>query len=84
MTPALLALALALVQRPDAAALNERARQMAVEQRYEEAEKLWKQALEASPDFFPALFNLGFMYFSRAQHEQAEPLLSRAARGRNT
>lgn len=80
MTPAFLALALAFAQRPDPASLNEAAKKLAVEQRYEQAEKLWKQAIEASPDFYPALFNLGFMYFSRSQHEQAEPYLARVVR----
>jgi tetratricopeptide (TPR) repeat protein len=80
MTPVVLAFWLAVAQAQDPAAMNETAKQLTIERRYDEAEKVWKQALAASPDFFPALFNLGFLYFSRAHYEQAEPLLARASR----
>src|SRR6185437_11498486 len=43
----------------DPAALSEQAQKLAGEQHTVEAEKLWKQAIELSPNFFPALFNLG-------------------------
>jgi len=82
MIPLTLALAFALVQRPDPAALNEAAMKAAAEKREEEAQKLWKQAVENDPAFFPALFNLGFFYFSHSRYDQAEPWLARAARAR--
>lgn len=80
MTRAWLALWFAVAQAADPATMNEAANKLAIERRYDEAEKLWKQAIAASPDFFPALFNLGFMYVSRSQWDQAETFLSRAAR----
>lgn len=80
MTAALLALGIALAQAPNPSEFNEKAKQLAVEERYAEAEKLWNQALAAAPDYFPALFNLGFMYHSRREFEKAAPVLARAAR----
>ena len=49
-------------------------------QRYEEAERLWRKAIDSSPRYFPALFNLGFFYFSRKQFSDAIPLLERASK----
>jgi tetratricopeptide (TPR) repeat protein len=57
--------------------LSDAAQKLAIEKRYAEAEKLWLEALQLSPKFFPALFNLGYMYFSQGQAERAEPVLRR-------
>jgi len=48
-------------QNPEA--LSESAQQAAQAQRYEEAERLWRKAIDSSPRYFPALFNLGFFFF---------------------
>ena len=37
------------------------------------------QAIRLSPDYFPALFNLGYFYFKQDKMSDAEPLLRRAA-----
>jgi len=63
-------------QSPEA--LSASAQQAAQAQRYEEAERLWRKAIDTSPRFFPALFNLGF-FFSRQQFSDAIPLLERAS-----
>lgn len=65
-------------QQPSA--LSQRAQELALSKNFEEAERLWRQALALEPDFFPALFNLGYMHFSRQRFEPAEMWLSRAAR----
>lgn len=80
MTLAWVAFAFALAQRPDPAALNEAATKLAREHNEAAAEKTWQQAIEAAPDFFPAVFNLGFWHFSRSRFDQAEPLLLKASR----
>ena len=64
-------------QNPEA--LSESAQQAAQAQRYEEAERLWRKAIDSSPRYFPALFNLGFFFFSRKQFSDAVPFLERAA-----
>jgi tetratricopeptide (TPR) repeat protein len=78
----ILALALFLLggQKADPAALSAQALELAQEKRFDEAELLWQQALTVAPDLFDALFNLGFMYYSRSQFVKAEPHLARAAR----
>src|SRR5215467_12002942 len=63
----------------DPAALSESAQQAAQAHRYEEAERLWRKAIDSSPRYFPALFNLGLFYFSRKQFSDAVPFLDRAA-----
>jgi tetratricopeptide (TPR) repeat protein len=80
MTLAWCVLAVAMAQRPDPAALNEAATRLVQEQNGAAAERAWKQAVEVSPEFFPATFNLGFFYFSRSRFDEAEPLLAKAAR----
>ena len=47
-------LALWLAPMQDAGALSERAQNLAMEKRFDEAEALWRQAIVRSPDFFPA------------------------------
>ena len=64
---------------PDPAALSEQAQKLASVQRMVEAEALWNQALHLSPDYFPALFNLGYAYSREGKLAEAEPLLRRAA-----
>lgn len=80
MKPALLALALLLGQESEPGALSEKAAGLAKQQRYEEAAALWQRALKLQPDYFPALFNLGYMEVTRSRFQQAEPFLARAAR----
>jgi tetratricopeptide (TPR) repeat protein len=70
------ALLLFLAQDPEA--LSARALEMAQQRRFVEAEKLWRQALDADPRLFSAAFNLGFFYYSQQQHEKARPYLERA------
>lgn len=65
---------------PDA--LSDQAKQLAMQRRFEEAELLWKKALQAYPNHFPSLFNLGFMRYSMGQYAEAEPLFARAAQAR--
>ena len=80
MTRALLILWLAFLQADDPAALSDRALELAAQKRTDEAAELWQKALAISPDYFPALFNLGFLHFSRKDYRQAEPLLLKAVR----
>ena len=74
---ALLCLTLAAAEDP--AALSERAQQSAQQQRFDEAERLWKRAIELSPHYFPALFNLGLFYTRQRKFPEAELFLKRAA-----
>jgi len=80
MKPALLALALLLGQPSDPDALSEKATELAKQQRYDEAAALWQRALKLQPDYFPALFNLGYMEVTRSRFQAAAPFLARAAR----
>ena len=64
-------------QTPEA--LSASAQQAAQAHRYEEAERLWRNAIDSSPRYFPALFNLGLFFFSRQQFNDAVPFLERAA-----
>ncbi|MCY4188007.1 MAG: tetratricopeptide repeat protein, partial [Bryobacterales bacterium] len=73
------ALAAARAQAEEAPALTDRGLALAQGGRPQEAAKLWRQALEESPGYFPALFNLGYMHFSAGRFAQAAPLLERAA-----
>jgi tetratricopeptide (TPR) repeat protein len=63
----------------DAEALSSKALELAQQQRTQEAEKLWKQALALKRDLFSASFNLGYLYYSRKDCAAAEPFLSKAA-----
>jgi tetratricopeptide (TPR) repeat protein len=63
-----------------AAALSDQALALAQQRRTAEAEKLWRQALAIDPDYFPALFNLGYMKFSGGHQAEGRPWLERAAR----
>jgi tetratricopeptide (TPR) repeat protein len=68
------------IQGQDPAALSDAAQQAAQSNRPEEAERLWRQAVEVSPRFFPALFNLGYFHYSRREPLKAIPFLERASR----
>ncbi len=59
--------------------LTDRGLELAQQGRPDAAADLWRQALEVAPEYFPALFNLGYMHFSAGLFERAIPLLSRAA-----
>ena len=74
-------LCLTLVAAEDPAVLSERAQQSAQQQRFEEAEQLWKRAIDISPRYFPALFNLGLFYARQQKFVDAELFLKRAATG---
>src|SRR5688500_6130045 len=63
----------------DPAALSESAQEAVKTGRYADAEALWQKAINASPRYFPALFNLGLLYHSRKQFSNALPLLEKAA-----
>jgi tetratricopeptide (TPR) repeat protein len=63
-----------------AAALSDQALALAQQHRTEEAEKLWQRALALDPNYFPALFNLGYLQFSAGRPAGARPWLERAAR----
>ena len=80
MILAVSAIGLVFAQGPNPAALNDAATQHAQAKRFDEAEKLWKRAIELQPAFFPALFNLAFLYFSTSRYDRAEPLLVRSAK----
>jgi tetratricopeptide (TPR) repeat protein len=76
----LVELALLLAPMQDAAALSAHAQNLAVEKRFDEAEALWRQAIARSPDYFPALFNLGYMFYSAGRFDPAATWLAKAAR----
>ncbi len=59
--------------------LSDRAQQLAQQNQIHEAEKLWKQALTQDADFFPALFNLGYMSYTLGRLDVAAEYLGRAA-----
>lgn len=61
------------------AELSDRAQEFAKKGNTAEAEKLWERAIEQSPKYFPALFNLGYMNYSLNRFEQACSFLERAA-----
>ena len=75
----LVELALLLAPMQDAAALSAQAQNLAMEKRFDEAEALWRQAIARSPDYFPALFNLGYMFYSTGRFEPAATWLKKAA-----
>jgi superkiller protein 3 len=80
MKPALLVVltAAALAQTP--AELSDQAKQLAGERRFDEAEKLWRRALRLDPNYFPALFNLGYLFFSSGRAAESRPWLEGAVR----
>jgi tetratricopeptide (TPR) repeat protein len=61
------------------ATLSEQAQTAAQAGRADEAERLWKQAIALDANFFPAVFNLGFLYFNRNQWQPAAGMLEKAA-----
>jgi tetratricopeptide (TPR) repeat protein len=73
-------LALLLLAPQDPAVLSDQAQELARQSRFDEAEKLWRQALAISPGFFPALFNLGYMKSTQAKYSESVTLLGQAAR----
>ncbi len=64
----------------NAAELSLQGQAKAQTKQLEEAERLWKEAISLSPRYFPALFNLGYLYFTQQKFTEAEPLLRSAAR----
>ncbi len=63
----------------DPAALSDQALKQAAEKHSAEAEQFWKQALRISPRYFPALFNLAYLFVQQQRFIEAEPLLETAA-----
>lgn len=63
----------------DPETLSSQGERMAAEKRFPEAEKLWRAAIQIAPDYFPALFNLGYLFYNLQQDGTAEPFLRRAA-----
>ena len=74
----LLLLMLYWVQGVDVESLSSRALELAQERRFEEAEQLWKRAIQISPKLYSATYNLGYMYHSQRQYAKAEPYLMQA------
>jgi tetratricopeptide (TPR) repeat protein len=66
----------------DTVALTQQAESLAAGGKYDEAEQLWKQALELTPQNFPALFDLGYLYFKRQKFQLAAPVLRLAVQVR--
>jgi tetratricopeptide (TPR) repeat protein len=73
------ALLLLLAAAPPPDALSEQAMQKAMERQYDEAARLWGQALQAAPAHFPSLFNFGVMEYRRDRFEPSVALLRKAA-----
>ena len=72
-------LALAAAQlSPDT--LSDRARELASSGKVDEAEGLWRQAVEKAPSHFASLFNLGYLSAQRHKDAEAVEWLRRAAR----
>jgi len=63
-----------------AAALSDQALALAQQHRTAEADELWRRALAVDPNYFPALFNLGYMRFSAGKPADSLPWLERAIR----
>ncbi len=63
---------------PDPAALCEQAQRSVEQNQTADAERLWMEAIRLSPNYFPALFNLGYFYLKGDRMRDAEPLLQRA------
>lgn len=77
MTPTLMVLL--MLAQEDPAALSDQAQSFAEQRRFDEAEKLWLQAIAVSPHYFPALFNLGYMLSSQGKYAESVPWLEAAA-----
>ena len=63
----------------DPAALSDQAQKFAERKQFGEAERLWKSAIAADAKYFPALFNLGYFYYSHGRYAEAVTFLERAA-----
>jgi tetratricopeptide (TPR) repeat protein len=70
----------ALFAQSDPAELSDRAQEAAAAQHFEQAERLWRQALRVRPDFFPAVFNLGYLNYSTGKYPEAADWFRQAAR----
>ena len=79
LLPLLLCAAAVVLAAADPAALSDQAMSLAQQKRFAEAEQLWKQALELDGEFFPALFNLGYMNFQQSKFAEGERYLEIAA-----
>lgn len=80
MNSACIALVLAVMPAGnEAAALSDQAQKLAEGKQFGAAEKLWKSAIAADAKYFPALFNLGYFYYSQERYTEAVPVLERAA-----
>jgi tetratricopeptide (TPR) repeat protein len=60
-------------------ALSTQAVELASAGRVEEAERLWKQAVDIAPGHFAALFNLGYLAVRQGKDQEAARWLRRAA-----
>ena len=74
-----IALVLFFIAADRPAALSDQAQKLAEQKQFGEAERLWKTALAADAKFFPALFNLGYFYYSQGRYAEAVTFLERAA-----
>ncbi len=79
MTTALLFIALVAGVQTDPEALSQKAAALAQEGKHDDAAVLWQRALRMQPRFFPALFNLGYMQFTRSRFAEAREFLARAS-----
>ena len=68
-----------LASEEDPAVLSDAGQQLAARKQLADAQRFWEKALELSPNFFAALFNLGYMHFSGDRFEKAAGFLERAA-----
>jgi tetratricopeptide (TPR) repeat protein len=71
---------LSAVRAESAAALSDQALALAEQHRVAEAEDLWRRALGIDPNYFPALFNLGYLRFTSGNAGEARTWLERAVR----
>ena len=74
-----IALSFFLAAAADPAALSDQAQKFAEQKQFGEAERLWKTAIAADAKYFPALFNLGYFYYSQGRYAEAVTFLERAA-----
>ena len=79
MIATFITLSVFLAAAADPAALSDQAQKLAEQNQFGEAERLWKTALAADAKFFPALFNLGYFYYSQGRYAEAVTFLERAA-----
>jgi Flp pilus assembly protein TadD len=64
----------------DPETLSAQALELASRRQFAEAEKLWEKALQLSPAYFPAAFNLGYMHYTNGDMQKAVKNLHNAAR----